>query len=269
MTIEYTPDGTPYLSPASYLSETPPYTQELAQRLDAGGGGGAASIMPVGAILPYMGETAPDYWLVCDGSQYDPDDLPELYAVSGEMGFHTDWRFRVPDMRGRTPFGVIGLTDMPYGVGEGETLHDWSIGERYGSSQPPRHTHTHKASWSSHYGGDGAVADSSGYIRGTDWKGAWHADGFGTSMSADMQNPYGIPPNFVPDGMARNVPPGTGVNFIVYAGRPTVGIAPIGDPISPRTSRVMIEDRLAEDGISEEERAMLKEQLTELKEQDA
>lgn len=65
--------------------------------------------VPVGAIMEYAGSTAPDKWLVCDGSTVDEADYPELATVLTPVaGIIT-----LPDFRGRVPVGVgqgIGLT---------------------------------------------------------------------------------------------------------------------------------------------------------------
>ena len=37
--------------------------------------------LPVGIILPFMGKTAPRNYFLCDGSEYDTDEYPELYEV--------------------------------------------------------------------------------------------------------------------------------------------------------------------------------------------
>lgn len=53
--------------------------------------------VPVGAVLPYAGDTAPDGWLMCDGSTFDTRLYPELSRVIGSS---------TPDLRGRVPVGV-------------------------------------------------------------------------------------------------------------------------------------------------------------------
>ena len=65
------------------------------------------TITPVGAILPYMGKTAPTNYLICDGSTYNINDYKKLadhiknnfgsYNYFGGDGTTT---FAVPDLRG-------------------------------------------------------------------------------------------------------------------------------------------------------------------------
>jgi microcystin-dependent protein len=66
--------------------------------------------IPIGAILPYAGSTAPYGFLLCDGSEIEKSKYPELYDIVGITyngtsaltGVNT---FRLPDLRGRFPLG--------------------------------------------------------------------------------------------------------------------------------------------------------------------
>jgi microcystin-dependent protein len=66
--------------------------------------------VPIGAFMPFGGATAPDGWLLCDGSEVRIADYPGLFAVIGYLykdvglldGYAT---FALPDMRGRFPLG--------------------------------------------------------------------------------------------------------------------------------------------------------------------
>lgn len=70
--------------------------------------------MPIGAIMPYGGSTAPSGYLLCDGSEVRVGDYPELFAVIGYnfksvsllIGSAT---FALPDLRGRF---ALGKDDM-------------------------------------------------------------------------------------------------------------------------------------------------------------
>ena len=64
-------------------------------------------ILPVGSVISYMGMTAPDNYLICDGTTYNISDYPFLadhiknnfgsYNYFGGDGTTT---FAVPDLRG-------------------------------------------------------------------------------------------------------------------------------------------------------------------------
>lgn len=70
--------------------------------------------MPVATVLPFAGESAPDGWLMCDGTAYSTTTYAALFAViSSNFGAGGAGTFRVPDMRGRIPVGAgsgAGLT---------------------------------------------------------------------------------------------------------------------------------------------------------------
>lgn len=204
--------------------------------------------LPVGMIAPYMGATSPDRWLICDGSEYDPADLPELYAVNS--AFHaTDapGEFRVPDLRGRSPIGAASGFGSPQAP-----VRDVALGDRPGDWRVPYHRH---------------------FLPTTNTGGGYPAILYHDSTADINHIGGGLTGNPRPDSMdtngtGANTHPSTGVNFIVYAGRPTVGISPLSE-LAPVTTRMMIEARMAAKGIGEEEIKMLKEQLEELKRTEA
>ena len=71
-------------------------------------------IVPVGAIMPFGGATAPNGYVLCDGSEYLLTEYPELFAIIGYrykaigllLGEAT---FAVPDLRGRFPLGADNM----------------------------------------------------------------------------------------------------------------------------------------------------------------
>jgi microcystin-dependent protein len=66
--------------------------------------------VPIGAILPYAGPTAPDGYLFCDGSEIERTKFGDLFDIVGVfyngaaplIGVNT---FRLPDLRGRFALG--------------------------------------------------------------------------------------------------------------------------------------------------------------------
>lgn len=74
-------------------------------------GGTLYADTPVGTIQAYGGSTFPDGWLLCDGTELNRTDYPDLFAVIG-TSFGTpsaDTKFCLPDMREAT-FKGVGLT---------------------------------------------------------------------------------------------------------------------------------------------------------------
>jgi microcystin-dependent protein len=66
--------------------------------------------VPMGAIMPYAGASAPYGYLLCDGSEVEKSKFPELFDAIGSLyngavtlnGVNT---FRLPDLRGRFALG--------------------------------------------------------------------------------------------------------------------------------------------------------------------
>ena len=133
------PDG----SEPSQDSEILPRQQILstayafqAERADNG--------VPAGCLQAYAGETAPDGWMLCDGSAIDSATYPDLYEIIGEKwgdgGDGVGGLFNLPDLRGRTPIGA----------GQGEGLSNRRVAETGGAEQHtltieemPSHSHEH------------------------------------------------------------------------------------------------------------------------------
>lgn len=68
----------------------------------------AIAKIPTGSIFPYAGGSAPQYWLLCDGSEQLISTYPELYAVVlNNFGTPPSGAsyFLLPDLRGRLPLG--------------------------------------------------------------------------------------------------------------------------------------------------------------------
>jgi microcystin-dependent protein len=68
-------------------------------------------VTPTGSIQPHAGGTAPDGFLVCDGSIVTIADYPKLYAAIGTSwgyGNNDGLTFHLPDLRGRTLRGRDG-----------------------------------------------------------------------------------------------------------------------------------------------------------------
>lgn len=87
--------------------------------------------MAIGTIVPFGGSTSVDGFLLCDGSEYNRTDYPELFEVIG-TSFGTpsaNTKFKVPDLREATTkgAGLTGLSNNHYdadGLALGEFIED-------------------------------------------------------------------------------------------------------------------------------------------------
>ena len=63
---------------------------------------------PPGMITPYAGKTAPEGWLLCDGSAVSRTTYADLYAAIGTTygAGNGSTTFTLPDLRGRVPAGA-------------------------------------------------------------------------------------------------------------------------------------------------------------------
>ena len=91
---------------------------------------------PIGTIISFMGETPPEGYLACDGTEYLISDYPELYEQLKSLA--SPWRFtdyggdgyhfKVPDLRGDFLRGT-GTNNRSYG-GRGSGVGDTQNGSR-------------------------------------------------------------------------------------------------------------------------------------------
>ena len=95
--------------------------------------------LPIGTVLPYTNETAPENWLVCDGSELDRTEYNHLFAIIGTTFGEGDGSttFNLPNIKGRT---IVGLdaedTDFnTIGKTLGEKTHTLTVEEM------PSHRH--------------------------------------------------------------------------------------------------------------------------------
>lgn len=93
---------------------------------------------PTGQMTQYAASTAPDGWLMCDGSAVSRSTYSDLFALIGTTygAGNGTTSFNVPDMRGRMPVGkaatgTFGTLNASGGT-ETETLT---------SDQMPAHSH--------------------------------------------------------------------------------------------------------------------------------
>lgn len=98
-------------------------------------------IIPAGIIEMYAGSSAPDGWLLCDGSIVSRITYANLFKIIGVAygSGNSNTTFALPDMRGRIPLGVgtgTGLTSRSLASTTG--LETVTLIE----ANLPSHTHT-------------------------------------------------------------------------------------------------------------------------------
>jgi microcystin-dependent protein len=92
------------------------------------------AIAPTGTVLPFAGTTAPDGWLLCDGTEKSRTTYAKLFAVIAETYGVGDGSttFNVPDMRGVFPRGSGTNGTANYGGVTGHTPAGGSLADKGG-----------------------------------------------------------------------------------------------------------------------------------------
>ncbi len=118
----------PWTEDDDLVKDWPTLSKAIAEAVEAACGVATSvpQVTPPGAMTQFAGDEAhiPAGWLVCDGSSYSSDPTGLYYnlykAIStrfGEDGTEGGFvKFRVPDMRGRIPRGVV---NRDAGIGDG------------------------------------------------------------------------------------------------------------------------------------------------------
>lgn len=130
----------------------------------------AGDTLPIGAMIPWGGQTIPDNWLLCDGSAVSRTTYADLFKVLGTTygTGNGSTTFNLPDLKGKT---IVGLnsSDSSFsilGKTGGEKTHTLTIDEMA--------SHNHKyeditgnSSLNGQFSRDGSYSGS-GYMGVTD-----------------------------------------------------------------------------------------------------
>lgn len=138
----------------------------------------SGSLVPPGSLLMFAGATAPEGYLVCNGSAVSRTDYAVLFAAIGVVygvGNGTT-TFNLPDLRGRGPLGVgtgVGLTARVLGSAGGAetvTLDATMIpGHTHAGTTSSNGSHTHTSNATGGQGNYGlALADGSNTVTDAD-----------------------------------------------------------------------------------------------------
>ena len=126
--------------------------------------------IPIGALLPYAGypDDLPPGFLLCDGSVISRTTYDDLFTILGTY-FNTTGesgsQFRLPDFRGRVPFGENGSSGRltangSRGNSSGEEKHGLTYGEM------PSHSHDDGSLTSDTHGGHARNVYDPGHAHG-------------------------------------------------------------------------------------------------------
>lgn len=147
-----------------------------------------ASLVPVGAVMPYAGPIAsitdlPTGYLLCDGSEVPQGLYPDLYAVIGTTfgaGINPS-TFKLPDLRGRFPLGLDNMDN-------GTTVNDVSgVPVDAGGGVANRVTNTSARSLGGSAGTETVETDNVAFGSGTQFQGG---TGSGPFENLNVMNPY-------------------------------------------------------------------------------
>lgn len=161
--------------------------------------GGIYSQAMAGVIQMFAGSTAPEGWLVCDGSAVSRTTYATLFAAIGTTWGAGDGSttFNLPDLRGRSPIGAgtgSGLTARTLGGTVGEETHTLTVDEM------PNHGHK-----SHYYSASGRSGDGMQF-------GSKYAISSDTESGSMIARTGG-------DGAHNNMQPSVVVNFIICTGK--------------------------------------------------
>jgi microcystin-dependent protein len=142
-------------------------------------------ISPTGSVICYAGQTIPDGWLSCDGSEVLKSTYSDLYSIIGNnygVASNSNY-FVLPNLKERVPVGNSNVTNFNLGNTGGTKTVTLSVNQLpshdHSGTTDTSGTHNHTASDSGHthsyadayFAENAGLAGNNNYgtSAGTDW----------------------------------------------------------------------------------------------------
>ncbi len=107
--------------------------------------GTSIDTLPIGTLSPFLGLTAPEGYLLCQGQKVSKTRYKQLYEICGDLfGTSTDTEFYLPDLRGKTLVGYNSNNSSMNTIGKllGSESHTHTTGNHTLTvDEMPSHTH--------------------------------------------------------------------------------------------------------------------------------
>jgi microcystin-dependent protein len=168
--------------------------------------------MPIGAIMPFAGSTAPTSWLFCSGQLVSRATYATLFGIISTTYGVGDGSttFGIPDLRGRTPIGFDAAQASGRLTAAGCGINSGTLGAVGGNQFEQAHIHGVTDGAHAHnitFGATSAlVGRSDGDIQAAVVNATVTANAF-----------TGIAIQSTGSGSSQNVPPGIILNYIIFA----------------------------------------------------
>jgi microcystin-dependent protein len=92
----------------------------------------------IGTILPWPMDWVPADWLSCEGQTISQQDYPALCSIIGTRFAGRTGTFKLPDLRGYIPVGMVNVSGSNYNLGE----TDGVLNNTLSINNIPPHNHT-------------------------------------------------------------------------------------------------------------------------------
>jgi microcystin-dependent protein len=148
------------------------------------------NFLPCGSIVNYAGSTAPNGWLICDGSNRSRSTYSALFDIIGTTYGTPDssLNFKLPDLQDRVPVGKTSSTSL--GDISGNNLITLT------TNQMPSHFHTGTIDSSGGHTHTGTTDSSGAHTHTITDPGHTHSQ---TTINDDYNNSGNAPPGFSAD----------------------------------------------------------------------